>query len=72
MYASNSLCSTNPIYERSSSVNVNSPLSDIITYIALIIIAILAIPFLILAGLILVIWTLADKILSYIDTKNAF
>lgn len=72
MYASNSLCSTNPIYKKSSSVNVNSPLSDIITYIALIIIAILAIPFLILAGLILVVWILADKILSYIDSKNKF
>lgn len=72
MYSSNSLYSTNPIYEKSSSVNVNSPLSDIITYIALIIIAVIAIPFLIFAGLILAIWTLADKILSYIDSKNAF
>lgn len=72
MYASNSLCSTNPIYERSSSVNVNSPLSDIITYITLIIIAVLAIPFVIFAGLILGIWTLADKILTYIDNRSTF
>ncbi len=72
MYASNSVCGTNPIYERSSSVNVNSPLSDIITYTALIIIAVLAIPFIIFAGLILGIWTLADKILSCIDNRNTF
>lgn len=72
MYTSNSLCGTNPIYERSSSVNVNSPLSDIITYITLIIIAVLAIPFIIFAGLILGIWTLADKILTYIDNRSTF
>lgn len=72
MYTSNSLCGTNPIYERSSSVNVNSPLSDIITYITLIIIAVLAIPFIIFAGLILGIWTLADKVLTYIDYRSTF
>lgn len=72
MYTSNSLCGTNPIYERSSSVNVNSPLSDIITYITLIIIAVLAIPFIIFAGLILGIWTLADKVLTYIDNRSTF
>lgn len=72
MYSSNSLCGTNPIYERSTSANISSPLSDIITYIALIIIAVLAIPFIIFAGLILGIWTLADKILAYIDKKNTF
>lgn len=72
MYTSNSLCGTNPIYERSSSVNVNSPLSDVITYITLIIIAVLAIPFIIFAGLILGIWTLADKILTYIDNRSTF
>lgn len=63
---------TNPIYKRSSSVNVSSPLSDIITYAALIIIALLAVPFIIIAGLMLGIWTLADKILGYVDSRNAF
>lgn len=72
MYTSDSLCVTNPIYERNSSLNVNSPLSDIITYITLIIIAVLAIPFIILAGLIFGIWTLADKILTYMDNKSTF
>lgn len=72
MYSSNSVCGTNPIYERSNSVNVSSPLSDIITYIALIIIALFAIPFIIFAGLIFGIWTLADKILTYIDNRNTF
>lgn len=58
------------MYERSSCVNVNSPLSDIVTYAALGIIAVLTVPVLIIAGLILAIWTLADKLLSYIDGRN--
>lgn len=72
MYTSNLISGRNPIYERSSSSNVNSPLSDIIAYGALIIIALLAVPLIIAAGLILAVWTLADKILDYVDSKNAF
>lgn len=69
MYMSNSMCSTNPIYER--SISVSECVSNVIAYIALIIIAVLAIPFVILIGLILGIWTLADKILAFIDRKNS-
>ncbi len=72
MHSTNLMRGTNPIYKRSSSVNVSSPLSDIITYAALIIIALLAVPFIIIAGLMLGIWTLADKILGYVDSRNAF
>lgn len=69
MYMSNSICGTNPIYER--SICVSECVSNIIAYIALIIIAVLAIPFVILIGLILGIWTLADKILAFIDRKKS-
>lgn len=72
MYYYNSVRKVNPMYERSSCVNVNSPLSDIITYSALVIIAVLAVPVLIIAGLIMGIWTLADRILNYIDGRNKF
>lgn len=70
MYSSNFPCRANCIYERSAGVKER--LADVIAYIALIIIAVLAVPFIIIAVFILGIWTLADKILESIDGRNTF